>query len=153
MWVGFFDQMRPVVHVPISGIPNDAEVDLAYLYLYVVEGRGFSTWSNSVIPNVAAHALTTPWMPDAANWWTPWTTPGGDFGPSVGSNTLGSGKIGTWLRLDVTSAVRNTVSTGTNYGFILTSNDDRGVRYGLASKEHWDASKTGYVRVYYRTVN
>ena len=153
MWVGFFDQMRPVVHVPISGIPNDAEVDLAYLYLYVVEGRGFSTWSNSVIPNVGAHALTTPWMPDAANWWTPWTTAGGDFGPSVGSNTLGSGKIGTWLRLDVTSAVRNTVSTGTNYGFILTSNDDRGVRYGLASKEHWDASKTGYVRVYFRTMN
>ena len=47
MWVGFFDQMRPVVHVPISGIPNDAEVDLAYLYLYVTEGRGFSMWSDS----------------------------------------------------------------------------------------------------------
>jgi hypothetical protein len=66
---------------------------------------------------------------------------------------VGSGKLGTWLRLDVTAAVRNTVSTGVNHGFILTSNDDRGVRYSLAAKEFWDASKIGYVRVYYRTLD
>ena len=153
MWVGFFDQMRPVVHVPISGIPNDAEIDLAYLYLYVTEGRGFSMWSGSVIPSVQAHPITTPWMPDPVNWWTPWNFPGGDYGPAVGSNHLGSGKIGTWLRLDITSAVQNTVSTGVNYGYILTSDDNHGVRYGLSTQDYWDPSKTGYVRVYYRTVD
>ena len=153
MWVGYFDQMRPVVHVPISGIPSDAEVDVAYLYLYVTEGRGFSMWSDSVIPSVQAHPITTPWMPDPVNWWTPWNFPGGDYGHAVGSNHLGSGKIGTWLRLDITSAVQNTVSTGVNYGYILTSNDDHGVRYGLSTQDYWDSSKTGYVRVYYRTVD
>ncbi|MCB0200296.1 MAG: 5'-nucleotidase C-terminal domain-containing protein [Anaerolineae bacterium] len=151
MWVGFFDQMRPVVHVPISGIPSDAQVDTAYLYLYVTEGRGFTTWSNSVINSVNAHEVTSPWMPDPVNWWTPWTAPGGDFGPVVGSNHLGSGKIGTWLRLDVTDAVQNMISMGVNYGFIVTSDDNIGVRYGLATKDNWDPSKTGYVRVYYRT--
>ena len=44
-------------------------------------------------------------------------------------------------------------SSGVNRGFILTSDDDRGVRYGLATQDYWDSSKTGYVRVYYRTVN
>ena len=153
MWVGFFDQMRPVVNVPISGIPSDAQVDTAYLYLYVTEGRGFSNWTNSVINNVNVHEITTPWMPDPVNWWTPWTVPGGDFGPVTGSNHLGSGKIGTWLRLDVTDAVRNVVSTGVNNGFIVTSDENHGVRYGFATQDNWDSSKTGYVRVYYRTYN
>ena len=92
-------------------------------------------------------------MPDPVNWWTPWSIPGGDYGPAVGSNHLGSGKIATWLRLDITSAVQNTVSTGVNYGYILTSNDNHGVRYGLSTQDFWDRSKTGYVRVYYRTVD
>ena len=153
MWVGFFDQMRPVVNVPISGIPSDAQVDTAYLYLYVTEGRGFSNWTNSVINNVNVHEITTPWMPDPVNWWTPWTLPGGDFGPVVGPNHLGSGKIGTLLRLDVTDAVRNVVSTGVNNGFIVTSDGNHGVRYGFATQDNWDSSKTGYVRVYYRTYN
>ncbi|HSN77074.1 MAG TPA: pullulanase-type alpha-1,6-glucosidase, partial [Anaerolineae bacterium] len=54
MWTGYFGQMRPLVHTPMDGIPGDAYVDVAYLYLYIVEGRGFSNWSNSVI-NVETH--------------------------------------------------------------------------------------------------
>jgi hypothetical protein len=142
-----------VVHAPISGIPSDAEVDVAYLYLYVVEGRGFTQWSNSVIENVEAHAVNTPWLSGTATWWTPWSMPGGDYGPAVGSNHLGSGKINTWLRLDVTDAVRALVSGGANNGFMLTSDEDRGVRYALATTEYFDASKAGYVRVYFRTVD
>ena len=75
MWVGFFNQMRPVVHTRLDGIPTDSAVDTAYLYVYVYEGRGFANWATSVIPNVQASPVTTVWMPDATNWWTPWTTP------------------------------------------------------------------------------
>ena len=153
MWIGFFDQLRPVVHAPIAGIPSDAAIDVAYLYLYVFEGRGFSQWSNSVISNVAAHAVTTPWVSETASWWTPWTMPGGDYGPTVGASHLGSGRINTWLRLDVTAAVQDIVSSGVNHGILLTSNDDRGVRYGLAASEFFDPSKSGYIRVYFRTVD
>ncbi len=153
MWVGFFDQLRPAVHAPIAGIPGDAEIDAAYLYLYIFEGRGFTQWSNSVISNVAAHAVTTPWMSETATWWTPWNSPGGDYGPATGANHIGSGKINTWLRLDVTEAVRDIVSSGVNHGILLTSNDSRGVRYGLAASEYFDPSKSGYIRVYFRTVD
>jgi hypothetical protein len=153
MWVGFFDLLRPVVHAPIAGIPSDAQIDVAYLYLYIFEGRGFTQWSNSVISNVAAHAVTTPWGEETATWWIPWNFPGGDYGPVVGANHIGSGKLNTWLRLDVTAAVQDIVNGGANDGFFLTSDDDHGVSYGLAATEYFDASKVGYVRVYFRTVD
>ncbi|HNS02625.1 MAG TPA: immune inhibitor A [Anaerolineae bacterium] len=152
MWAGFFNQMRPLVHTPINGIPGDAYVDAAYLYLYVVEGRGFTNWSQSVI-NVEARAVTTPWMPLAANWTMPWTMPGGDYGPVVGTNHIGSGKLNTWMRLDVTEAVTDMLRGSTDQGFILTNDDSTGVRYALAAKEFWDASKAGYLRIYFRTAN
>ena len=152
MWVGFYNQMRPVVHTPLSGIPTDAAVDNAYLYVYVYEGRGFANWQTSVINNVQAHPVTAAWLSDATNWWTPWTTPGGDYGMAGPSNHLGSGKIGTWLRLDVTAAAEDMLRSGFNQGFILTSDDMRGVRYGFATKENW-TGYVGYMRVYFRTAN
>ena len=150
MWVGFFNQMRPVLHTPLSGIPTDSAVDTAYLYVYVFEGRGFANWATSVIPNVQASPVTIVWMPDATNWFTPWIAPGGDFGPSGPSTNLGSGKIGTWLRLDVTAAAEDMLRSGFNQGFMLTSDDVNGVRYGLATKENW-TGYIGYMRIYFRT--
>jgi hypothetical protein len=152
MWTGFFGQMRPLVQTPISGIPGDAYVDVAYLYLYIVEGRGFSNWANSVI-NVQAHQVSGEWMPVAVNWWTPWTMPGGDYGPAIGANHIGSGKLNTWLRLEVTDGVTDFLRGASNQGFIITNTDNRGVRYALAAKEYFDASKGGYIRVYFRTAN
>ncbi len=152
MWTGFFEQMRPLVHTPINGIPGDAYVDVAYLYLYIVEGRGFTTWPNSVI-NVEVRPVETEWMPVAVNWWMPWTMPGGDYGPAVGANHIGSGKLNTWLRLDVTDAVTDILRGASNQGMIITNDDDRGVRYALAAKEYFDASKGGYIRVYFRTAD
>ena len=150
MWVGFFNQMRPVVHTQLNGIPTNSAVDTAYLYVYVFEGRGFANWATSVIPNVQASPVTTVWMPDATNWFTPWTMPGGDYGMAGPSNNLGSGKIGTWLRLDVTAAAQDMLRSGFNQGFMLTSDDANGVRYGLATKENW-TGYVGYMRVYFRT--
>jgi hypothetical protein len=150
MWAGFFGQMRPLVHTPMSGIPGDAYVDVAYLYLYIVEGRGFTNWSNSVV-NVQVHPVTTEWMPVAVNWTMPWTMAGGDYGPAVGANHIGSGKIDTWLRLDVTDAVTDMLRGSVDQGFIITNTDSTGVRYALAAKEYFDASKIGYIRVYFRT--
>jgi hypothetical protein len=152
MWVGFHNQMRPVVHTRLDGIPTDAAVDTAYLYLYVYEGRGFADWPTSVIDNVQASPVSTDWMPDATNWWTPWTVAGGDFGMAGPSNHLGSGKIGTWLRLDVTAAAQDMLRSGFNQGFLLTSDDNHGVRYGFATKENW-IGYVGYMRVYFRTAN
>ena len=154
MWVGFYDQMRPVVHTPLNGIPGDSAVDQAWLYLYVTEGRKFGNWSTSVLENVTAHPATTEWMPYAVNWWMPWTMPGGDYGPGGVPNHLGSGKIGTWLRLDITAAVEDMLRSGENQGFLITSSvNPSGVHYGLATKEYWDPSKLGYIRVYFRTAN
>ena len=120
--------------------------------MYVFEGRGFANWATSVIPNVQASPVTTVWMPDATNWFTPWTMPGGDYGVAGPSNNLGSGKIGTWLRLDVTAAAEDMLRSGFNQGFMLTSDDVNGVRYGLATKENW-TGYVGYMRVYFRTAN
>jgi hypothetical protein len=152
MWTGFFGQMRPLVHTELNGIPRDAYVDVAYLYLYIVEGRGFTNWSNSVV-NVQVHPVTTEWMPVAVNWTMPWTMAGGDYGPAVGANHIGSGKIGTWLRLDVTDAVTDMLRGSADQGFIITNTDSTGARYALAAKEYFDASKIGYIRVYFRTAN
>jgi hypothetical protein len=152
MWTGFFNQMRPLVQTSLSDIPSDAYVDVAYLYLYIVEGRGFTNWSNSVI-NVQAHQVTGDWMPLAVNWTMPWTMPGGDYGPAIGGNHIGSGKLNTWLRLDVTEGVTDFLRGASNQGFIITNDDSTGVRYALATKEYFDASKIGYIRVYFRTAN
>ncbi|MCB0255899.1 MAG: immune inhibitor A [Anaerolineae bacterium] len=154
MWLGFYDQMRPVVHTPLNGIPGDSPVDQAWLYLYVTEGRKFGNWSQSVLEDVTAHPATTEWMPYAVNWWMPWTMPGGDYGPGGSSNHLGSGKIGTWLRLDITAAVQDMLRSGLNQGFLINSDAiSSGVHYGLATKEYWDPSKAGYIRVHYRTAD
>jgi hypothetical protein len=154
MWLGFYDQMRPVVHTPVNGIPGDAAVDQAWLYLYVTEGRKFGSWSSSVLENVTAYPATTEWMPYAVNWWMPWTMPGGDFGPGGVPNHLGSGKVGTWLRLDVTAAVEDMLRGADNQGFLIMSDvNTSGVHYGLATKEFWDPSKLGYIRVYFRTAD
>jgi immune inhibitor A len=151
MWVGFYDEMRPLIHTPVSGIAPDAAIDEAYLYVYVLEGRGYTTWSNSMV-NVDAHAVTTEWMPVAVNWWMPWNAPGGDFGPVVGTNQIGSGKIGTWVRFDVRDAVQDFVRSGENQGFILTSMAENlpVVRYAFATKEHYSGN-VPYMRVMYRT--
>lgn len=167
MWVGFQNQMRPVVwaDIPVCDdsagcIPAGSAVDVAYLYLYVTEGRGFTTWDQSLIDSVTAHALLSPWTQEGATWVAPWQTAGGDLGPALDSTHLGSGRVGAWLRFDVTAHVQQVVAgVSPNYGFALTSADDtwdpteaiNGVRYGLASSEHWDASKAGYLRVMFRT--
>lgn len=153
MWVGMFDQMRPVVHVPITGIPPSAAVDKAYLYLYVVEGRGYTAWPGSVIPHVTAHGVTTEWLPYPVNWTSPWSNPGGDITAALDGTHIGSGKVGTWVRFDVTDYVQRIVRHEIpNYGFMITSDDTNGVRYGFATKEYWDPGKVGYLRVMYRTL-
>lgn len=152
LWLGFFDLMRPLLRAPINGIPVDAQVDAAYLYLYVTEGRGFSNWANSVIDTVSVHSAATPWQAASTTWSAPWSMTGGDYGPALSITHLGLGKLNTWLRLDVTDAVQAVVNGQANYGFILASNEDHGVRYAFASQNYWDPARIGYVRVYYRTL-
>ncbi len=140
-------------------IPAFSPVDAAYLYLYMVEGRGFDNWSQSVM-EMSADPLTTTWEQATATWASPWTTPGGDIGPAEAPLTTGSGRIGTWLRFDVTESVQAMIDGAPNNGFVVTSNpnvtmespdarDD--TRYGFATTEFWDASKHGYMRVMFRT--
>jgi hypothetical protein len=168
MWVGYRDLLRPIVwaDIPVCDdkhecIPSDSAVDAAYLYLYVTEGRGFANWSQSRIDSVSAHALLSPWMEGSATWTSPWLTSGGDVGPALGGTHLGNGKLGTWLRFDVTEHMQAIVSGhAPNYGFALASEDPgwaggvkalAGARYGLATGEYWDPAKAGYIRVMYRS--
>ncbi|MEA3337421.1 MAG: S8 family serine peptidase [Chloroflexota bacterium] len=167
-WVGYQDLMRPVVwtEIPVCDdihtcIPSDAAVDVAYLYIFVKEGRGFANWNQSKIEEVSVHAVLSPWDEATTNWLLPWTSPGGDIGPAMDGIHLGSGKVGTWMRFDITDHVAQIVNSGAdNYGFALTSSDPGwgnapeaigGVRFGFAAREYWDPSKIGYVRVMYRT--
>lgn len=167
MWVGFDDTMRPLVEVPFpvcdnvfTCIPSDAQVDVAYLYVYVYQGRGFSNWNQSVM-QVAAHPVNAMWSQATANWVAPWASPGGDFGPATNMSQLGNARIGTWLRLDVTDAVEAIVAgDAENYGFVLTSDPNfplespeatLNARYGFATTEFFDPSKTGYMRIFFRT--
>ncbi|MER2600370.1 MAG: 5'-nucleotidase C-terminal domain-containing protein [Caldilineales bacterium] len=170
MWVGFNNQLRPVVQVPFpicdnvyTCIPASAQVDQAYLYLYVYEGRGFANWNQSAML-VAAHPVTKMWAEATANWTNPWTTAGGDMDAAGPSVPLTSSRINTWLRLDVTAAVTKIIENGTsNYGFIVTSDPNYpmvnapeallSTRFGFTTSEFFDASKAGYIRVYYRTYN
>ncbi len=170
MWVGFNDQMRPVVKTPFpvcdnvhTCIPDNAWVDAAYLFLYVFEGRGFSNWDQSTL-GVAVQPVTGDWASGTANWTTPWTNPGGDMGPVDSVTRLGSSRINTWLRLDVTNAVADMVAgEAVNNGFLVTSDPNNipaeamgpegllSTRYAFATTEFFDASKAGYLRIHYRT--
>lgn len=169
MWVGFNDQMRPLVQVPFSVcdnvytcIPSNSAVDVAYLYLYVYEGRGFSNWEQSVL-GVSAHPVLSMWDEATATWTTPWTNLGGDVGPADSVTRLGSARLNTWLRLDVTDTVAAIVAgNAPNYGFAVASDPNNwpesvspegllSARFGLATSEFFDASKAGYLRVFFRT--
>lgn len=170
MWVGYQDWMRPVVKADIpvcddihTCIPDNAQVDTAYLYVYVTEGRGFADWMYSTL-DVSVHALQTAWDENSSNWTTPWSAPGGDFGPALDTLRIGSGRVGTWWRFDVTDAVKAIVAgEAANNGFAMTSVYDldmnlgvspegiTSTRYGLATGQHWDSGKIGYMRVMFRT--
>ncbi len=161
MWVGYSDNMRPVVKADVTGIPSDSIVTKAYLYVYVTEGRGFGPWSESVM-DVSAHVALSPWDEATTTWNSPWSAPGGDVSPAIDLLRIGSGRIGTWLRFDVTEAAQMMVSGMLdNNGFVIASNrfvdvkaDDAlaGARFGLAAKEYWDPSRVGYLRIMYQTV-
>jgi len=168
MWVGFNDQMRPLVQTPFpvcdnvyTCIPSNSQIDVAYLYLYVFEGRGFSNWDQSVM-GVSVHPTTAMWDEATATWITPWVNPGGDVGPADSVTRLGSARINTWLRLDVTDSVAAIVAgNAPNYGFAVASDPTswpesspealRSARFGFATTEFFDASKAGYLRIFFRT--
>ena len=76
---------------------------------------------------------------------------------------LGSARINTWLRLDVTNSVAAMVAgNAPNYGFAVASDPTswpegatpeglRSARFGFATTEFFDASKAGYLRIFFRT--
>lgn len=168
MWVGFNNQMRPLVKTPFpvcdnvhTCIPDNAWVDGAFLYLYVFEGRGFSNWDQSTL-GVSVHPVTGDWSEGATNWTMPWTSPGGDFGPADSVTRLGSARINTWLRLDVTDAVADMVAgEAENNGFMVSSDWANvpmsapegllSTRYAFATRDLFDPSKAGFLRIFYRT--
>ncbi|MDW8318929.1 MAG: pullulanase-type alpha-1,6-glucosidase, partial [Anaerolineae bacterium] len=161
MWFGHRGWLRPVMRADLSAIPGDAAVDRAYLWVYVTEGRGFTNYAESTL-DVSVHTVSTPWAESTATWLVPWTTAGGDFGPALQTIRADQNSVGKWMRFDVTNAVAAMVAgEAPNYGFLLTSEhlvtlqaDPFGLvqtRYGLATRQYWDAGKAGYLEVQYRT--
>ncbi len=161
MWFGHRDLMRPVMTADLSAIPEDAEVDAAYLYVYVTEGRGFTTYDESTL-DVSVHTVASPWVESTATWVTPWTTAGGDFGPALDTIRVDQNSVGRWIRFDVSDAVAAMVAgVADNNGFLLRSNhlvsllaNPEGMaqtRYGLATHEFWNPAVVGYLQVQYRT--
>jgi subtilisin family serine protease len=160
MWFGYSGNFRPIVQMDFSSVPSDAIVTKAYLYLYIAEGRGFTQWDQSVM-EVSAHAALGPWAENAVTWNAPWDAAGGDVTEPLWTLRMGSGRIYTWLRFDVTEAVEMMVNgTMENNGFVISANSDvplkaddalAQARYGLAQQDFWDPSKVGYLRIYFQT--
>lgn len=148
LWLGDDDRLRPVVAFPLEGIPPDAAIDEATLFMHAVEGRGFTGPEDSAI-EVRVYALQSPWQEDTVTWRTPWAAAGGDLGPALATARLDGNLVGRWVALNVTAAVEAMVRSGQSHGFALTATGPTALRYGFSSREHWNDS-AAYLRVNYR---
>ncbi|MCG3208918.1 MAG: hypothetical protein FOGNACKC_02531 [Anaerolineae bacterium] len=113
------DERRSLIVFNLNPIPTGSTVLSATLSLY--EDRAVSGQT------VTVHQLTNSWDEIQATWLNridsvPWTTPGGDFDPTVVASF--APQVGL-RQIDVTSAAASWVS-GTNYGLLLRATGPSG---------------------------
>ncbi|NUT32082.1 MAG: DNRLRE domain-containing protein [Hamadaea sp.] len=108
---------RTLMKFDTSGIPATARVSAAELGMWRVADNGNATYLN-------VHALTRGFDEATASWnkassAVSWTTPGGDYGPSLSTTQLVTTPYASWSRFPVTAAVQSWVSApANNHGFI-----------------------------------
>jgi hypothetical protein len=104
---------RGLVRFNLSGIPTNATITSAKLYLYEK--------SNKTGQVTYTYRVTTNWNESIVTW-NSWTTPGGDFDSSISYFTYIPDQNNCMLTLDITSLVQLWVNgTYPNYGLLLYS--------------------------------
>jgi RHS repeat-associated protein len=124
----YYGVTRGLVKFPTpTGIPTGAQITDAKLRMWTTYDYGATTGF------VDVHKLTRGFTETTATWnqaasGTAWTTPGGDFDPSVLSTVGGATGITNdpeWESWDVSPAVRSWVATpSSNYGLLLKMHDE-----------------------------
>jgi hypothetical protein len=105
---------RAVIEFNVSSIPTGSAINSATLEL--LEDSNCA----SNINLIEAHLINTAWAENTVTWTTPWVTPGGDYGPSLGTHT-GDTESCNWLIFNITSAVQLWVNNAvTNNGIMIT---------------------------------
>ncbi len=146
MYVGGSDLLRSIVKFDTSSIASMYTVQSAKLKVYV-DGYGSSGDQHTL----KAYGITTPWAESTATWKTPWTLPGGDFGPVVGSAAISKDDVGKWVTVDVTSLVSQWVQyPSDNNGVLLKAVSDVSyATFRLATREYWFTDKVPTLEVTY----
>lgn len=136
--------IRSLIQFDVSSIPGNAVVASAELGLYVNEMK------NSNV-TVQAHMLTTAWNEMSATWVSPWSTAGGDYGPTIATAFMTEGVKNYYETWDVTSAVEQWVAPGgSNYGLILEAPVNAAKPEAkFTSNNHSDELKRPYLEVCY----
>jgi hypothetical protein len=103
-----------VIEFNVSSIPPGSTINSATLEIF----EDLNCASN--INLIEAHLINTPWAENTVTWTTPWVTPGGDYGPSLGTCT-GDTESCNWLIFNMTSVVQQWVNNAvTNNGIMIT---------------------------------
>ena len=130
-----FQKRRTLVHFDLSGIPPGATVQSARLELFKQSASGLSA-----DPTVTLHRVIRDWVEgtksgggiaDGATWNTwdgvnAWTTPGGDFDPTVMASVPITTTAQEWLTWDITALASGWVNGRyANQGVLLKGTGDQ----------------------------
>jgi hypothetical protein len=121
-------ERRGLVRFDLSGIPANATVTSAKLYLY--ETRQISGQTTYL------YRVTHTWSEGLVTWNSPWTIHGGDFDKSIAFASFLPNQLNCMVTLDLTDLVQRWVNgTYPNYGvFLYTTGPNRSIIY--SSKEN-----------------
>jgi hypothetical protein len=117
-----YGKTRTLARFDTSAIPQNATVTDAQLGLWRVQDNGNST-SMTVHPLTRGFDEGATWNKATAG--ASWTTPGGDFGPAIGTTVLKSDPLPGWARFPV---------TGTAQGWVKTPASNNGVLVKMAAE-------------------
>ncbi len=112
---------HPLIRFNLSSIPAGATVLSATFDMYYISTKTSST------ETLRVHRALRNWTETGATWRTydgvnSWTTPGGDYDPTVASSAILTGAVNVWISWNMTALVQGWVSgTYPNQGMILES--------------------------------
>jgi hypothetical protein len=121
-------ERRGLVRFDLSGIPADATINSANLYLYETRQiPGQTTY---------LYRVTHTWSEGSVTWNNPWTIHGGNFDKSIAFDSFLPNQTNCMVTLDLTDLVQRWVNgTYPNYGVLLyTTGPNRSIIY--SSKEN-----------------
>ncbi len=120
---------RSLLKFDLTGIPSNATVTSAYLYIYANDQDSSSRHR--------IYRVTTDWLEGTVTWNSPWTSSGGDFNSTIRYNYFTPNNDDCLFTLNLTYLVQLWVdNTYPNYGLMIwpDNNEEGSIQYN--SKEH-----------------